>query len=159
MAVGYAAALRLFVDASTPQLLEGGGAFWMGLHLAVVLLLTVLTTLALPRHRAPPPRRSGSVPLKRPSMVPAFAGVVVSALLSVLVLFTLERTRSGGTALAALWAVPFLLIAAGGAFAAGRAARLARWLIAGWLAVTAVLPHLWAAHLEARGDAASREVE
>lgn len=163
VALGYAGAIRLFIDSATPLLLAGGAAYWLALAFAAVVLLTVLTALALPRHRPHPPRRAGRARLKAPGMIPGVAGLVVSALLAVLVSFALERTYAvgtgAGTGFAALWAIPFLMVAAGGAFFSGRTGRLLRWLAAGWLAVSAVLPHLWSAHVDARLNAAERELE
>lgn len=162
VALGYAGATRLFLDASPPPpLFQGGGAYWVALQFAVVVLLTILTALALPRQLAHPPRRAGLARLKRPGAAPGVAGLVISVLLAVFVAFAFERTHSvaAATGFAVLWAIPFLLIAISGAFTAGRSGRLLRWLTAAWLAVTAVLPQFWIAHLDARLNAASGELE
>ncbi|MGH7553499.1 MAG: sensor histidine kinase, partial [Longimicrobiales bacterium] len=159
VAVGYAASIRLFLDATTPLLLADESAFWIALQFAVVLLLAILTALALPRHRTPSPPRTGRWWSRHAGVVPTVAGLGVAALLGVLTLILLDRTRSTSTLLALLWAIPFLLVAVGSGLGAGRTGRLLRWLAAGWLAATAVLPHLSTAHLNARLNAATQELE
>jgi signal transduction histidine kinase len=158
VALGYAGAIRLFLDAATPLLMKNSTAYWVGLQFAVVLLLTMLTGLALPRHRGHRTRHVGVLQQKNPGSLPTVGGLTVSALLAVLVLLVLEPGRELSTALATLWSIPFLLVAAGGAFTIRKAGRLLRWMTAGWLAATAVLPHFWAAHLNARLSAAGQEL-
>jgi signal transduction histidine kinase len=60
---------------------------------------------------------------------------------------------------AALWFLPFIAGAAGLATLSGRSGALSRLLLAGWLAGTAVLPHLWRVHVDVRLAAAERQLE
>jgi len=62
------------------------------------------------------------------------------------------------TRYAALWCIPFVLVAFGAAHGWSRRAGLRRWCYAGWLAVTAALPHLWTAQVHARLQSAEDEL-
>ncbi len=159
VALGYPAALRLFLDSSTPSLFAHDTAFWVALQFAVVLLLTVITALALPRRRLYSPRHPSHWRLRYPVALRVGTGVALAALLGIVTLMLLERTRSSSSLLAMLWAIPFLLVAAGGNLGAGKTSRLIRWLTAGCLSATAVLPHFAIAKLNARLDAATYELE
>jgi signal transduction histidine kinase len=154
--LAYPALLRLLIDAATPSLLEGGVVLWYGLQVAAVLALAIITAIALPRRvrqdpQARPPRwRTG-----------ALLGGVALLVCTLLAIFTVVRldpwqARSPWTAV--LWIVPFLIAAFSFANYRGRSGILVRWLVAGGLAATAVLPHLWVAHVNARLNAVEREV-
>jgi len=49
-----------------------------------------------------------------------------------------------------LWAIPFACFAFGLANVGGRSGAIARWMAAGWLGATALLPQTWDAHIKAR---------
>ena len=155
IAIGYPAAIRLLLHGATPKLLAGSATLWLGLQVVGALALAVLGVLAMPRFTQPlSPFLAG----RRGNAVLAGA-LIGSGLLGLVALVPLEPTRPAPAWLAALWVVPFLAAALALAHRHGPTARLARWLACGWIAGTAVLPHLWVAHVEARLAAAERELE
>ena len=152
-AICYPVGLKLFIDAATRPLLEFGSSLWLTLQFACGLLLAVLTSMALP----------GSRPTAAPQAQPRLVGLLAPAgatlaLLMGLGVGLLASPIAPTTAFAALWALPFLLIAFGTAARASRRAGLRRWFYAGWLAVTAVVPHMWVAQVQARLQTAEEEV-
>jgi signal transduction histidine kinase len=153
VALGFVLALRIILAGTSGSLLEGGSYLWAGLQTAAVLLLTIIAGLALPVGRD---NRAG--PGLRTQRVALIGAIVIAFALSCLVLLRVSEQRSASLSTAALWAVPFALFAIGLSGYLGPAGRLARWVAAGWLAATAVLPQLWGVHVEARLKAAEREL-
>ncbi|HEX6940716.1 MAG TPA: HAMP domain-containing sensor histidine kinase [Longimicrobiales bacterium] len=147
VAIGFAGGLRLIVAGAAPSLLEGGWAYWGAVQGAAVLTLTMVAALALPQGR-PGRVRVGALA----------GGAALCAALAGLVLLRWRLMQRIDAWMPMLWAAPFALLAAGIAPYAGRASRIARWLIAGWLAASAVLPHLWVTEVQAKLNAAEREL-
>ncbi|NJD11514.1 MAG: HAMP domain-containing protein [Gemmatimonadetes bacterium] len=152
VAFAYPAGLRLFIDAAGRSLLERGSGLWLGLQFASVLALAVLTALAIPRTRY---RAGVAVPRYRRWLAPA--GALLAVALALLVASFLPATRPVAR-YAALWCVPFALVALGTGTGFSRRAGLRRWFYAGWLAITAVVPHLRTAQVHARLQAAEDEL-
>jgi signal transduction histidine kinase len=161
VAIGFPVALQILLRSAAPPLLEGGPFLWGALQPAAVLTLAVIAVLALPslEIRALPPALAG----ERARRLLVVAAALATALLGLLVIRYWEAAvavaggRETDASLAALWALPFMALAlAIASLPRGRVA--ARWLIAGWLAATAVIPHLWMAHQDARLRAAEREL-
>ncbi len=168
VAFGYPGAIRLLIGpgaadvddevlAPTTMLLLGGPVMWFGLQMSAVLLIGIITEFALPRWNWTSLSRV-STNWRSPWVLMLLGALATSAALGMIVLLV-GQTEHGVTPwLAAAWALPFLLAAfAIGAFH-GDGIRLVRWLCAGWLAATAVLPFMWIAHVDARLDAAEREL-
>ncbi|MGQ0816239.1 MAG: ATP-binding protein [Gemmatimonadota bacterium] len=144
------------VRASGTQLLLGGPALWFGLQIAAVLLLGVVTELALPRWHWFA-QLEGSK-LRTPWVLMLVGSLATSGALSLLILLLSQTKQSVSPWLAAAWVLPFLLAAFALAGYRGAGLRLIRWLTAGWLATTAVLPYLWIAHVDERLAGAERQV-
>jgi signal transduction histidine kinase len=155
--VAYPAAIRLLLSGATPALLQDPAALWLGLLLAGVLLLGTLTHALLPRLASKAAAPSWLAPTPRRLLL------ALAILTPVLLVLGVARQTSpvGGVGLmtAALWALPFSLAALALAPVQQQAGSLLRWMMAAWLAGTAVLPHLWDAHLDARLSAAESELE
>ena len=159
VAVGYPGAIRLLIGpsaatsdptrAATPDLLLGGNSLWFGLQIAAVLLLAIITEFALPRWK-------WSSPL--PWLMMLVGALLTSAALSVLVLMLGQTKRWVSPWAAAAWALPFLLTAFAISAHRGGGVRYIRWLMAGWLAASAVLPYIWVAHVDARLQTAERDL-
>ncbi len=166
--IGYPAAIRLLIGpgaadiddlvrAATPMLLNGGPALWFGLQVAAVLLLGIITELALPRWNWPSPQQS-TTKWRSPWLFMLIGALATSAGLGITVMLLGQTNRWVSPWFAATWALPFLLSAFAIAAFRGVPVRLVRWLCAGWLAATAVLPFMWIAHVDARLDSAEREL-
>ncbi|MGH7506339.1 MAG: hypothetical protein ACRELX_11840, partial [Longimicrobiales bacterium] len=156
VALAYPAGIRLLLNAAGPPLLEGGTRLWLGLQFTATLLLGVLTVLAFPRRRgvdAMAGRRG-----RRSATALAVAGLVTAGILAIVVHLNLGDERGLSTWWTALWLVPFVMLAAALSRVRGQSSRLMRWLAAAWLGATAVLPHVWAAHQQARLASATREL-
>ncbi|HEX7050299.1 MAG TPA: ATP-binding protein [Longimicrobiales bacterium] len=147
VALGYAGGLRLMVAGAGPGLLDGGGYLWGPFQFTAVLLLTMLTALALPQ---------GGGGRLRPGLL--LGGVSLSLALAAAVLVRWRVWQAIDVWLPALWLLPFGLVALGVMPYSGRGSRIARWLIAGWLATSAVLPRLWVTEVEAKLRSAEREL-
>src|SRR5690606_20664200 len=156
--IAYMAGARLLLGAAASQLLTATAPLWFGLQVALVLLLTIVTALAMPQ-RLPLllPRAQGWGP-RRAELGLALLGLLLSLVLALLVHVRLSPLDSAPMWTAGLWLAPFLLLGTATAGLTGTAGRLLRWLAAGWLAASAVVPHVWAAHVGARLDAAEREL-
>ncbi len=145
--------IRVIEYSTTPSLLRGGNTLWFGLQATAVLLLTSAAALLLPgpviRPRQPAIRRA---------WITLAVALVSAAILGVGVHTRLDVARGLAPAAAALWAVPYALL--GIAFRDPRFGRsgLPRWLAAGFVATSAVLPQLWGGHVGARLKAASDDV-
>ena len=147
VAIGFAGGLRLILAGAAPSLLEGGSAYWAAVQGAAFLSLTMVAALALPQGR-PGPARIGAL----------LAGAVLCAVLAGAVVLRWRVTQRIETWTPLLWAVPFVLLAIGILRYDGRASRVLRWLTAGWLAASAVLPHLWVTEVAAKIQAADRQL-
>ena len=158
IALAYPATLRVLMDASSPTLLEGGGTLWFGLQLAAVLVLAGVTALALPRVSSRPATRQEAALRARRLLFVGAGAVALGIVLAMVVLWKVDPRNARMPWTMVLWVLPFLLLATAYARYGGRAGALTRWLVAGALATTATLPHLWVAQTRARLDAASREV-
>jgi signal transduction histidine kinase len=154
--VGYPVLTRLLLNASTPQLLEGGARLWFGLQFAGALLLAVLTALALPKRtqRLEGPGPSGR---RRVALLVA-GGVLVAGVLSLLAHGMMDVGAPGRTWPMALWTVPFCMLAVALSSRRGTSATAARWLVAVWLGATAILPTVWISHQAARLASAERDL-
>jgi signal transduction histidine kinase len=157
VAVTYVAGLYILLSAATIALLDGGPAYWLGLQLTAVLSLATVTVLVLPRRGrdSGPPTDDGS--RRRPLLL--VLALAVSASLALYASTGAHPYDPMRLEIAAAWAVPFVLAALGLGSMSGRSGTLVRWLVAGWLAGTAVLPNLWVAHVDARLQAAEGELE
>jgi signal transduction histidine kinase len=156
VAAAYPLVLYLLLNASTPALRQGGGVYWYGFQLAAVLLLSMITLLALPRAARERVGRSWLHDAPR-------AGLIATALLLSLAMGVFASLRNSPVEAvrlytAAFWALPFGLAAVALAPLMGRAGALSRLMLSGWLAATAVLPHLWTAHVDARLAAAEEDL-
>lgn len=158
VAIGYTAGLRLLLSAAAQQLMTTSGALWFGLQIALVLLLTMITALAMPQRPPLTVPRLRSWGGARVELGLAILGLVLSVALAILLHLRLEPINGRQLWTASLWFAPFLLLGTALAGLTGTGGRLLRWVTAGWLAGTAVIPHVWAAHVGARLDDAEREV-
>jgi signal transduction histidine kinase len=158
VAVTYPGALRLLLDGTTPALLEGSTAFWLGLQFAAVLALAAVALIAMPRTRS---LADGDVAWLsvRARRILLLGAVLVATMLAASSVIAADPRAPTRVMNAAAWAVPFLLAAAALAPLSGRSGAVARWVAAGFIATTAVLPHFWTAHLDARLAAAESELQ
>jgi signal transduction histidine kinase len=173
--------LSLMLDAAGPSLLEGSGYYWWGLQIALLLMGASVVGVAMPRSleasgartAAGPGRQAlearggsreagGSVRLSR--RLVAGGLFLCAALATALVArWQAEATPPAESAAriwssAALWTVPFAMIAAGLGRQRAVAGRLLRTLCAGCLAASFLLPHLWVTNLAAQVTAADRSL-
>ncbi|MFW6079615.1 MAG: HAMP domain-containing protein, partial [Gemmatimonadota bacterium] len=149
VAVGFAGVLHLFLEAAGSPLLQGGAHLWGGFQVATVVVLATIAALAMPGASA----GTGRV------RALTLAGGLGSAL--VLVAVVLVRLRMGESVepwFAVAWALPFAATAHGLADLGGRRGSFLRWLAAGSLAASAVLPQVWATNVTERLDATEREL-
>ncbi len=149
VAVGFGAGMTLLQSSAGPALLQGGAGLWVAFQATALLLLTVVAMAAFPRGRGIPTRYRLT------------AGIGAAVAVVGLVLLVIAAWRSAHVVeplLLALWAVPFALLAIALAPYEGRGHRLVRWLAAGWLAATAVVPHVWTMSGERRLDVAEQEL-
>jgi signal transduction histidine kinase len=169
VAVGYPGAVRLLIGPSAADvddgvraagtmLLLGGPVLWVGLQVAAVLLLGIITELGLPRwHWGSPQQRATN--WKSPWFLMLTGSLATSAALGVTVLLLGQTNRWISPWWATAWALPFLLCALAVPAMRADRVRLIRWLCAGWLAATAVLPFMWIAHVDARLNEAERNLD
>jgi signal transduction histidine kinase len=157
--LGFPAALELLLNGAAPSLPHSVLAYWFVFQPAVLLVLTVLAVLALPQDRSPEAlARRGGARASGLRLLPILGGVVVALALAGAVLMRWRFLQRVDTWFIALWAFPFVLLALGVRSYVGRGSRLVRWLIAGGLAASAVLPQLWVVQVEARLQEAERGV-
>ena len=149
VAIGFPLLLRILLRGAAAPLLEDGFYLWGLLQGLAVLALASLVVLLLPSELPGKPQRRAAL---------IATGAALSILFSVAVLGRWRLLDVFDAWTAVLWAIPFAFLAFGLAPYTGRASLLARWLVAVWLAGTAVVPHLWLAHLEARFEAAERDL-
>jgi signal transduction histidine kinase len=156
VAVAYPLLLELLLQGASRTLLLGPTAYWIGFQLAAVLALACVTLLAMPRaaqtrgERWRVNRHTGRILL--------LVGATLAVGLGVLAAIPSQPRQPLRFALAALWGVPFILLAAATASRSGRAGTLLRWLTATGLAASAVLPQMWSAHVQARLASAEAEL-
>ncbi len=169
IAVGYPGAIRLLIGpgaadvedevrASSSVLLLSGPAMWFGLQTAAVLLIGIITELVLPRWNWTSPLQRATTHWRSPWLLMLIGALATSAALGMTVMLLGQTDHWVSPWFAATWALPFLLAAFAIAAFRGSGVRLIRWLCAGWLAATVVLPFMWIAHVDARLDAAEREL-
>ena len=147
---GFAMGMALMSGSAGLPMLTSRGALWYVLQPTTVVLLTVLAALLIPRAERPDDQRRLML-----------WGTGAVALSIGLALGVAGSWRPGGampTPLLLGWAVPFVLAGRAVAGYHGRGDRLLRWLTAGWLAATAVIPQLWVSSQSARLEVAEREV-
>ena len=139
---GFAAGAGVMIGSAGAPMLTSGGPLWYVLQPTTVVLLTILCALLIPRAPKAETRRT--------LLAWGGAGVALSIGLALALAATWRPHEPVPTPMLFLWAVPFLLLARAVAGYAGRGDRLVRWLAAGWLAATAVIPHMWVASQEAQ---------
>jgi signal transduction histidine kinase len=149
VAAGYPVVLHVLLGAASPALMENAAFLWGVFHLAALLVLAVPTALLMPRRAPATGRRYRLL---------VIAGLGASATLALIV-----AARARGLAppefwTASLWALPFVAVAVGTAPYSGRGGRLVRWLLAGWLAATVALPHIWLTQVHGRLLGVEREL-
>lgn len=147
---GFAAGTGIMTRSAGVPMLTSEGPLWYVLHPTTVVLLTILAALLIPRGREPEPRRR--------LLLWGGAGVVVSVALSLAIAGGWRPHDPIPTPALFAWALPFLLLARALSGYVGRGDRLLRWLAAGWLAATAVIPHMWVASQSARLQEAEANV-
>jgi signal transduction histidine kinase len=143
-------------QAWTPTLLQGGAVLWVALQFALVLLYAVWLTFVLITVRLPTSllwlRR------RRPALILLGGSALLAGALALLVLLV-GRTREQVTPLLSLlWVLPILMAGAGIAAQPPTLRRLTRWLMAGWIGGTALLPYIWTAQVHERLRTAEREL-
>ncbi len=147
---GFAILSGLLAASAGSPLLTGGGYLWYVLLPTAVVLLSILAVLSMPSSPV-----EGEV---RRSVLFGVGAAVTSTALALTLAATWRPPSPVPTPLLFAWAVPFVLGARAVAGYTGQADRLLRWLVAGWLASTAVIPHLWLTSQHARLTEAESEV-
>ncbi len=147
---GFAVGAGIMTGSAGAPMLMSRGPLWYVLQPTTVVLLTILAALLMPRAAEPEGRRR--------LLAWGGAGVALSVVLALVVTGVWRPQDPLPTVALFLWAVPFVLMARAVAGYAGRGDRLVRWLVAGWLAATAVIPHMWLASQAARLDEAETNV-
>lgn len=147
---GFAAGISVMTGSAGAPMLRSGGSLWYVLQPTTVVLLTILVALLTPGSAQPDDRRR--------LLAWAGGGVAASVGLALGVAGTWRPDAPLPTAALFLWAIPFFFLARAVAGYAGRGDRLLRWLAAGWLAATAVIPHMWVANQAARLTGAEADV-
>jgi signal transduction histidine kinase len=146
----YSVGTGVMAASAGHSLLAGGGALWFVLMPTTVVLLAVLTAPLVPRRVSPDTGRT--------TTTFAAAALILSTAMALALAGWWRPDGPAATPLLLAWSLPFLLAARAVAGYAGRGERLVRWLALGWLASTAVTPHLWIASQGARLTAAETEV-
>jgi hypothetical protein len=168
----FSLCIDLLLQSAMPSLLEGGRALWLGLQVLGTLVLTVVASLlfTVTRGRATAsgsdgmpngPAASGAAERRTErawSRIALLAGVATSILASAYVVSTFNPARPVHGTRALLWAIPFACFVIGLTRGGGRSGSLARWVGAGFLAATAVIPHVWNAQSESEKHAAEKDL-
>jgi signal transduction histidine kinase len=147
---GFAVGAGLMAASAGHPMLAAGAPLWYVLMPTTVVLLAVIAAPLMPRAARPDNGR-------RPLLFGAAAGAL-SLALAMIMATTWRPDGPDPTPLLLAWAFPFVLAARAVAGYQGRGGRLLRWLVAGWLASTAVIPHLWIASQATKLAAAEGEV-
>lgn len=147
---GFAVGAGLMAAGAGHPMLTSGGPLWYLLMPTTVVLLTTLAALLIPQSARPDEDR-------RPLLY-AVAGVAVSVALGLALAGWWRPDGPSHTPLLLAWSIPFVLAGRGVAGYRGRGDRLMRFAVAGWLAATAVIPHLWISSQAAKLSAAETEV-
>ncbi len=148
---GFAIGAGVMTASAGLPMLTSVAPLWYVLQTTTVVLLSVLAAVLMPRASRPDEPRTVGLYL--------VAGAALAGALSAVVALVWSPGRPVPTPLLLAWSVPFLLSARGLAGYAGRGDVLLRWLVAGWLASTAVIPHLWVASERANLEQAEAELE
>ena len=147
---GFAVGATLMTQSAGRPMLTSAGPLWYVLQPTTVVLLTVLASLLMPSRTEPR--------FSRRSLLYGAAGFSLSVGLALAVSATWRPDQPLPTLALLAWSLPFLLLARFVADWEGKGERLVRWLVAGWLAATAVIPHLWVANQAATLDHAQEDV-
>ena len=155
VAAGFPLGLTWFSAGASMDLLGTAGTTWVVFQAAVTLSLAVVAAAALGTAGGPPPgRRDEGEDSGRP--VVSALGVLVAAALSLAIASGVRTGFDPPPVLAAVWALPTLLVALG--LAGLRPNSYAKWFCAVALAGTAVLPFAWSMRTEARKSVAERRM-
>ncbi|MEX2570580.1 MAG: ATP-binding protein [Gemmatimonadota bacterium] len=150
LALIFPLALSLTERSAADGLLATRPAGGLSVLLAASLLIAVPTYLIMRSARVPQIRG-------RKSLWARGAGFALPVVLGLAILLWWRPGHPIPIGLAAVWALPALLLLAPGG-APVRRRGLWRWLIAGWLAGTAALAFLWPLHVRAELARAEREI-
>jgi signal transduction histidine kinase len=147
-----AGALALVRASVAEPVLAGQPAGGMALAAALALAAAIPLFVLLGHDPDAPAesRRTGGAAWAAP--------LLLSALLALGLVLWWEPGREPPVWSAALWAVPFALLAALLPRSRPRWGALLPWIAAGWIAGTMALPHLWIMHLDARLAKAERDL-
>ncbi|MEJ2501916.1 MAG: HAMP domain-containing sensor histidine kinase, partial [Gemmatimonadota bacterium] len=148
---GFAVGAGVMSASAGIPLLTSGAALWYVLQPTTVVLLTAVAVLLIPSTAEPDSDRTRLFAY-------GAAGVSVSIVLALGLAAGWEPNGAVRTPVLLAWSVPFLLLGRAVAGYRGRGDRLVRWLATGWLAATAVIPHLWVASQAAKLDEAELEL-
>lgn len=147
---GFAVGVAIMTRSAGIPMLTSTGPLWFVLHPATVVLLATLAAILMPRGPTPEtPRRLVAY---------AAAGLALSVMLALGLASGWRPDRPIPTPVLLAWSIPFALVGRAVAGYTGRGDRLLRWLAAGWLAATAVIPHLWISSQAARLQEAEVEM-
>ncbi len=145
-----AVALLLVERSAATGLLAGEMAGGLALQVATTLMIAIPLFVLLTTGGARRSRRSGAALL--------LGGMAAAVALGVAVVLLWHPERPLPVWTAAAWAIPFGLMALGHAPAPPRRRALSQWVLAGWLAATAAIPHLWVLHTAAELEVAEGEL-
>jgi signal transduction histidine kinase len=151
--VAFAACTYILITSATAGLLESDEALWFGLQVTGTILMAVIAAMSMPRLKTTSLRAAH---FKSRALL--IAGAVLSLGLGAYVASSFDPMTPVRFRLALLWALPFACFAFALATPGGRYGGISRWLAAGWLASTALVPQVWNAHLNARLDSANRDL-
>jgi signal transduction histidine kinase len=147
---GFAVGAGLMAASAGHPMLTSGGPLWYVLMPTTVVLLATLAAPLVPRCRD---ANEGGAPI-----IYAASGLALALALALAVAGSWRPGGPSPTPLLLAWSVPFVLVGRAVAGYVGRGDRLLRWLAVGWLASTAVIPHLWIASQASKLSAAETEV-
>jgi two-component system, NtrC family, nitrogen regulation sensor histidine kinase NtrY len=143
-------ALLLVERSAATGLLAGAVAGGLALQVAATLLIAIPLFLLLGSQRRNDSWRTGTAIV--------LAGLSLAVILGAALVLLWHPERPIPIWSAAVWALPFALIARGYAPAPPRRRVLRDWVFAGWLAATAAVPHLWVMHTAAELEIAEGEL-
>jgi signal transduction histidine kinase len=146
----FAVGAGLMAASAGHLMLTTPGPLWYVLMPTTVVLLAVLASPLIPRAPEPEPGRR--------VLLYGAAAMVLSVVLALALARWWRPDGPPPTPVLLAWSIPFLLAARAVAGYVGRGDRLLRWLAVGWLASTAVIPHLWVVNQATKLSAAETEV-